>query len=321
MSVPLLGAGIVQQASIPSQIDRPFDSPNERLWNGKGQRTSKVRNHLTVPRFVGKDGGFQRAQPVLRELPANWAQGLLMPLSLRERLTMLMPPSVFYRQRIAQEARTGEPELAVLAELVPRGGIAVDVGANVGFFAYALADIADHVVAFEPNPDYAFFARWMLRGRAEVREIALSDAPGRGTLYVPLSDQGMLLHLAGSLKRSHVQFRNTKTYDVEIRTLDEAGLVGVHFVKADVEGGEREVLDGARATIARDRPIIMLELLSGTHENPAADVAAICESFGYEAFIVQRGEKIAALPAISALGKNTSWGTEIESRNVLFLPR
>src|SRR5262249_23773180 len=98
------------------------------------------------------------------------AQGLLMPLSLRERLTMLMPPSVFYRQRIAQEARTGEPELAVLAKLVPRGGIAVDVGANVGFFAYALADIADRVVAFEPNPDYAFFARWMLRGRAEVRE-------------------------------------------------------------------------------------------------------------------------------------------------------
>ena len=244
-----------------------------------------------------------------------------MPLSLRERLTMLMPPSVFYRQRIAQEARTGEPELAVLAELVPRGGIAVDVGANVGFFAYALADIADRVLAFEPNPDYAFFARWMLRGRAEVHEVALSDASGRGTLYVPLSDQGVLLHLAGSLKRSHFQFRNVKTYDVEIRTLDEAGLAGVRFVKADVEGGEREVLDGARATIARDRPIILLELLSGTHDNPAAETAAICEIFGYEAFIVQRGEKIAALPAITALGKNTSWGTDIESRNVLFLPR
>jgi hypothetical protein len=67
--------------------------------------------------------------------------------------------------------------------------------------------------------------------------------------------------------------------------------------------------------------IILLELLSGTHVNPAAETAAICESFGYEAFIVQRGEKIAALPAITALGKNTSWGTDIEPRNVLFLPR
>jgi hypothetical protein len=61
--------------------------------------------------------------------------------------------------------------------------------------------------------------------------------------------------------------------------------------------------------------------LSGTHQDPAAYTATICESFGYDAFIVQRGAKIPALPAIHGLGKNTSWGTNIESRNVLFLPR
>jgi FkbM family methyltransferase len=244
-----------------------------------------------------------------------------MPLPLREKFTMLMPPSLFYGRRITEEARSGEPELAILAKLLPRGGTAIDVGANQGVFAYALTDIADRVIAFEPNPDYAFFARWMLRGRAEVHELALSEEPGRATLYVPLSDQGMVLHLAGSLKRAHSQFRNLTTYDVEVRTLDEFSLADVRFIKADVEGGEREVLDGARATIARDRPILLLELLSGTHQDPAAYAAAICESFGYDAFIVQRGEKIAALPAICALGKNTSWGTDIESRNVLFLPR
>jgi FkbM family methyltransferase len=244
-----------------------------------------------------------------------------MPLPFRERLTMLMPPSWFYRRRIGQETRSGEPELAVLAELVPSGGTAVDIGANQGVFAYALAGIADRVVAFEPNPDYAAFARWMLRGRAEVHQLALSDKPGRGTLHVPLSDEGMVLHLAGSLKRTHAQFRHNRTYEVEVRTLDDFGLTDVRFIKADVEGSEREVLEGAQATLARDRPVILLELLSGTHENPGAYAADICEHFGYDAFIVQRGEKIPALPAIAALGKNSSWGTEIESRNVLFLPR
>jgi FkbM family methyltransferase len=244
-----------------------------------------------------------------------------MPLPFREWLTMLLPPACFYRRRIAQEARSGEPELAVLPTLVPRGGTGIDIGANQGVYAYALADIADRVVAFEPNPDYAFFARWMLRGRAEVHELALSDARGRGTLHVPLSEEGMVLHLAGSLKRTHAQFCNHKTYAVEIRTLDDFGLTNVRFVKIDVEGSEREVLDGGRATLARDRPTLLLELLSGTHADPATYTAAICESFGYDAFLVQRGEKIAALPAIAALGKNTSWGTEIESRNVLFLPR
>jgi FkbM family methyltransferase len=244
-----------------------------------------------------------------------------MTLSFREKLTMLMPPSLFYRRRIGEEARTGEPELALLQALVPRGGTAIDAGANQGIFAYALAAIADRVAAFEPNPDYAFFARWMLRGRAEVCEFALSDAPGRATFYVPLSDEGVVLHFAGNLKRTHSQFRNVKTYQVDVRTLDSFGFADVRFIKADVEGSEREVLDGARETIARDRPALLLELLSGTHENPGAYAAAICDDFGYDAFIVQHGEKIAALPAIAALGKNTSWGTDIESRNVLFLPR
>jgi FkbM family methyltransferase len=244
-----------------------------------------------------------------------------MVLPICERLAMFMPPAWFYRRRIAEEIRSGEPELAMLATLVPRGGTAIDVGANQGLFSYALSDIADRIVAFEPNPDYAAFARWMLRGRAEVHQLALSDVSGRGTLYVPLSDDGMVLHFAGNLQRAHSQFRNMQTHDIDIRTLDEFDLVGVRFIKADVEGSERAVLDGARATIARDRPIILLELLSGTHADPAASTAAICACFGYDAFIVQRGEMIPALPAIAALGKNTSWGTDIESRNILFLPR
>jgi FkbM family methyltransferase len=244
-----------------------------------------------------------------------------MSLPWRERLALLMRPSRFYRRRIAEEAHSGEPELRVLSEIVPPGGTAIDVGANQGVFAYALAGIADRVVAFEPNPDYAAFSRRMLRGRAEVHELALSDRPGRGTFHVPLADDGMVLHLAGSLKRTHAQFRRNRTYEVEIRALDEFGYADVRFIKVDVEGSEREVLDGARATIARSRPVMLLELMSGTYQDPGACTAAICKDFGYDAVIVQHGEKLEALPTIARLGKNTSWGTDIESRNVLFLPR
>jgi hypothetical protein len=130
-----------------------------------------------------------------------------------------------------------------------------------------------------------------------------------------------VLHLAGSLKGTHAQFPRTRAYDVAVRTLDSFALADVRFIKVDVEGSEREVLDGARTTIARDRPALLLELLSGTHQDPGAYTAAICDDFGYDAVIVQRGARIPALPAIAALGKNTSWGTDIESRNVLFLPR
>jgi FkbM family methyltransferase len=244
-----------------------------------------------------------------------------MALPVRELLTLLTPPSAYYRRRIAQEARAGEPELAVLDKLMRCGGTAVDVGANQGFFAYALSEVADRVVAFEPNPDYALFARVMLRGRATVHRLALSDQPGRATFHVPIDHDGTVLHLAGSLKGTHAQFPRTRTYDVVVRTLDSFALADVRFIKVDVEGSEREVLDGARATIARDRPPLLLELLSGTHQDPGAYTSSICDAFGYDAFIVQRGEQIPALPAIAALGRNTSWGTDIETRNVLFVPK
>ncbi len=136
---------------------------------------------------------------------------------------MLVPPAIYYRRRIAYEARTAEPELAALASLVGQGGPPIDVGANQGFYAFALAEVADRVLAFEPNPDYALFAKRVLRGRAEVFELALSDRPGRGTFHVPLDADGTALHLAGSLKRTHAQFRNNRTYDVEVRTLDDFG--------------------------------------------------------------------------------------------------
>ena len=130
------------------------------------------------------------------------------------------------------------------------------------------------------------------------------------------------MHLAGSLGDVHTRlFPKVRKYDVEIRTLDELALTNVGFIKVDVEGTEREVLDGARATIMRDRPVMVLELLSGTHADPGAITQGICEDFGYDALIVTRHGRVPALPAIAALGKNTTWGTDIDTRNVLFMAR
>ena len=269
--------------------------------------------------FVPGSGSAARRKPSAGASAARWWNLMLPWEDLR---VLLTPPSAYYRRRVAQETLSGEPELALLPELMPSGGTAIDVGANQGFFAYALSAFADRVVAFEPNPDYAFFSRVMLRGRAEVRRIALSNRSGQATFHVPISKEGLSLHLAGSLDERHARLSSCMLrYQVEVRTLDELGFADVRFLKADVEGTERDVLDGARATIMRDRPAIVLELLSGTHADPGAVTASICRDFDYDAFIVKRDGKIPALPVIAALGTNSTYNSEIETRNVLFLPR
>src|SRR5262245_63435844 len=113
---------------------------------------------------------------------------------------LTVPSALYYRRRLADEAEWGEHELAILADIFAPGGTAVDVGADQGFFAYAFSRIAERVEAFEPNPDYAAFARAMLGRRARVHQVALANAGGRAEFVVPLSEAGEALHLGGSLK-------------------------------------------------------------------------------------------------------------------------
>jgi FkbM family methyltransferase len=236
--------------------------------------------------------------------------------------TALMPASLYYRGRIADEATWGEHELYVLERILARGGTAIDVGANQGVFAYAFSRIADRVEAFEPNPDCAAFARRMLGTRARVHTLALGDMNGRSELIVPVSEQGEVLHLGGNLGQAAGGDVQTVRFPVEVRTLDSYGFENVRVLKVDVEGSELAVLEGGRQTILRDRPPLIVELLTGAHTDPAAATQHICGRFGYAARLVTiDAEIVDALPVIRGLEANTTWGSAIRNRNVLFLPQ
>lgn len=90
------------------------------------------------------------------------------------------------------------------------------------------------------------------------------------------------------------------------------GVTALASIKADVEGSEREVL-------ARDPPVILLELLSGTRENPGARTAEICEGCGYDSVPVQHGRRIAIGDCRAR--QERELGHRRRNRNVLFLPR
>ena len=79
--------------------------------------------------------------------------------------------------------------------------------------------------------------------------------------------------------------------------------------------------DSSSSTITGRSRIMVARAPSSTSRSVPSTSALICKDFDYEAFIVKRDGKIPALPAITALGKNSTYNTEIETRNVLFLPR
>ena len=143
---------------------------------------------------------------------------------------------------------------------------ALDVGANVGNHTAYFSDWARRVYAFELNPPVferlrAFVADNRL---ANVRAFpcGLSDRDDERTYYV-FPGQAHLTTFEpgpGAVEAGRVRVRRGDSI------VEEAGITAIDVIKIDVEEHEFEVLNGFRATLARDRPVLFMEF----KENSAA---------------------------------------------------
>jgi FkbM family methyltransferase len=117
-------------------------------------------------------------------------------------------------------------------------------------------------IAFEPIPEFA--AR--LRGAfpsVDVREMAASNEAGKVEFtYYPGKPA-----LSGLRRRTHVADAGARTIEVEMESIDSAIPAGYEpaLIKIDVEGAERQVIEGALETIKRFRPTVVFE-----HESSGA---------------------------------------------------
>jgi len=165
-------------------------------------------------------------------------------------------------------------------------GTILDVGAHDGLLTLPFARLPGAlVIAFEPLPPA--FARLAAACAAlpnvTLRPEALGAAPGRFTLSVPVLD-GVAQEQWASLAKDYGGFGavTTERHEVPVITLDSLGLADVRHMKVDAEGFEEEVLQGARATLTRCRPVLSLEVEERHRAGATRDVPALLATLGYE---------------------------------------
>lgn len=145
---------------------------------------------------------------------------------------------------------------------------AIDVGSNNACNAIHYAQRFQTVECFEPTPLAQQLWTNTVRDNAVNNLTLYKNALGETNKTAEM--------LAYPLNGGHNHIRNTNRdtikpiYTVQVNKLDSYNFQDVGFIKIDVEGYEKFVLEGAVNTIISNRPTIQLEL-----------VANQCRKFGY----------------------------------------
>lgn len=201
-----------------------------------------------------------------------------------------------------------EPELrSILGAIIPPGGIAIDIGANVGWHTLLmsrLAGSAGRVFAIEANPSvYARLAKHLVLNRASnVLSMMVAAGDREGTVAFfgpsasdPRSGDGHIEVGTSLSDENSIQVR-TITLDAIV---EDARINRLDAIKIDVEGFEWPVLQGARKTVERYRPHIIFEY-NQDYSSRGGGSAVVLEEFfkelGYQLFRIERHGATAMAP-------------------------
>ena len=135
-------------------------------------------------------------------------------------------------------------ELNALTNFLPKDGVFIDVGANVGYYSLHIAHNTEcRVIAIEPNPKLVKRLKHNatfngLQDKIEIWKVALGDHSGIARLYLGITDLG-----SSSIINPE---RAGAFIDVKIRPLIDLltsnAVSRIDALKIDVEGVEDKVL-------------------------------------------------------------------------------
>ena len=203
------------------------------------------------------------------------------PKTLEEKVRdFIVPDWLRIRERAWRERRKGEKEIKLIPQLLSNCNRAIDIGANVGVWSYWLSKYAKQVESFEPNPKVFNALKNIKIKNVNSYNIALSNKTGSVDLLIPKGSKGFS-NQGASLSSIKVQGEH-KSISIEAKRLDEYNFLDVDFIKIDVEGHEHEVIEGARVTIKKFKPTMVIEMEEKHNQIPIEEQISSVEKMGYQ---------------------------------------
>jgi FkbM family methyltransferase len=152
-----------------------------------------------------------------------------------------------------------------LRAILRKGDTFIDIGAHIGyhsFFAAKLVEPDGAVLAFEPDPYlyYRLIQNLKSFSHEQAFHAAVWDRDAELTFerssFAQESGWGTLAAVRDLGRGEHIAVR-TVTLDGLVK---DKNLKSIRAIKVDAEGAEVAVLDGARTTLHKFRPILLFEV-------------------------------------------------------------
>jgi FkbM family methyltransferase len=219
-----------------------------------------------------------------------------------------------------------EPHVsAVLAKYCTPGTSVVDAGANIGYHTVALArhvGPSGLVTAFEPSSENCRLLERSLRENAitnvDLVPVALAERRGWAYFTHHLGSNGGLFDETGQ------HYTEGGGTIVPTFRLDDLVKGRVDLVKLDLEGGEGSAIQGALATLERERPVVVSELnFVMLHRVSKMDPQTYLSFFtrlGYHIHVIDRDQPGNLIPVESAETLMVRWPHELHVEDLLLLP-
>jgi FkbM family methyltransferase len=151
-----------------------------------------------------------------------------------------------------------------LNSISPRNGVAVDIGANAGYYTIPLSINFEKVYSFEPVP--SIYKKLVKNIKLnEIKNIKpFLSAIGASDEILPFyiqsvvdGDKNLNTGLSSFTRRDSFA---TKEISIKVNKLDSLlSQENVDLIKVDVEGHEYKVFQGAKEIIGRNKPFIVWE--------------------------------------------------------------
>lgn len=157
-----------------------------------------------------------------------------------------------------------EPDMVRLfTSLIRPDDVVLDVGANIGCTSLLFGQLASRVLSFEPSPSTFRLLQTNLQAGEmhNVTPVNLGLGREEGEFELTFSSDnrsgGFVSNRVQASAGHQVERIRIAAGDAYLR---QSGLASVDFIKIDVEGFERNVIEGLAGTIAAHRPVVVLEL-------------------------------------------------------------